>query len=92
MLHTTAVVYTGSSPELRVQVELDLDDLLPPAHGLMPVSFTGKFLDVGDSDAETVRTAKSVEIVFAGADMRYEAIINRETLEFRVIDTSERGV
>ena len=92
MLHTTAVVYAGKSPELRVQVELDLDDLLPPTHGLMPVSFTGRFLNLGDSDRETIRTAKAVEMLFAGTDMRYEAIIDRENLQFRVIDTTERGV
>ena len=92
MLDTTAVVYADMSPELRAQVELDLDDLLPLMHGLMPVSFMGRFLNLGDSDAETIRSAKSIEMLFAGTDMRYEAIIDRETLQFRVIDTSERGV
>lgn len=92
MLHTMAVVYADKSPELRAQAELDLDDLLPPAHGLMPVSFMGRFLNLGDSDGETIRSAKSVEMLFAGTDMRYEAIIDRVTSRFRVIDTSERGV
>lgn len=92
MLHTTAAVYVGKLPELRAQVELDLDDLLPAARGLMPVFFTGKFVNLGDSDGETIRTAKKIEILFAGTNMRYEAIIDSETLQFRVIDTSERGV
>ena len=92
MLHTTAAVYVGNSPELRAQVALDLDDLLPTARGLMPVFFTGSLVNLGDTDGEIIRTAKKIEILFAGTDMRYEAIIDRETLRFRVIDTSERGL
>jgi hypothetical protein len=92
MLRTTAAVYVGKSPELWAQVELDLDDLLPATRGLMPVSFTGKFVNLGDTDGETLRAAKTIEILFAGTDMRYDVMIDRETLQFRVIDTSERGV
>lgn len=92
MLHTTAAVYVGKSLELPAQVELDLDDLLPILGGLMPVSFTGKFVNLGDTDGETIRVAKTIEILFAGTVMRYEVIIDRETLQFRVINTSERGL
>jgi hypothetical protein len=92
MLHTTAAVYVSKSPKLQAQVELDLDDLLPTARGLMPVFFTGRFVNLGDTDGEIIRTAKKNEILFAGTNMRYEAIIDHETLRFRVIDTSERGV
>lgn len=66
MLHTTAAVYVGKSPELGAQVELDLDDLLPTARGLMPVSFTGKFVNLGDTDGETIRSAKTIEICSLG--------------------------
>lgn len=92
MLHTTAAVYVGKSLELPAQVELDLDDLLPILGDLMPVSFTGKFVNLGDTDGETIRVAKTIEILFAGTVMRYGVIIDRETLQFRVINTSERGL
>ena len=92
MLHTTAVVYPDKSPELRAQVELDLEDLLPPDRGLMPVSFIGRFLNLGASEGAAIRSARTVEMLFAGTALRYEAIINRETLHFRAIDTGERGI
>jgi hypothetical protein len=68
MVHTMTVVYADKPPELRAQVELDLDNLLPSTHGLMPVSFMGRFLNLRDSDRETIRSAKSVEMLFAGTD------------------------
>lgn len=92
MLSTSAVVSADRSPGFRVQVELDLGDLLPPARGLMPVSFTGRLLNLDDRDREAIGAAKSIEMLFAGTDMRYEAIVDRKTLEFRAIDTSERGL
>ena len=49
-------------------------------------------MNLSESDGEIIRAAKTIGILFAGTDMRYEVIIDRETLQFRVIDTSERGV
>lgn len=91
MLSTSMTVFADGHPSFKVAVELDVNDILPTKKEEMPVSVSGTIVGLSAEDQEKLKGAKDVRVVFAGTEFNYGAAINRDTWEFRAIDTSERG-
>ena len=92
MLALTIMIFPDDQAGIKASAHLELDDLLPTSIEKMPVFVKGRLIDLPDGDKLIITMAQKCRIIFNATQKLYDAIIDKETFDFKAIDTSDRGI